>query len=124
MQPPSRGHETFPQSSIAERIFYFGKGSETNDLYLSPVPESGADLFSWQLTMAGGIPGPELAGDGFAGEAGFRGLTEAQAGSPPFTETPPRAGGVPLVIALFIAVRGSPWTCCGAPNRTGLEVRS
>jgi hypothetical protein len=108
VRPPPRGHDTFLQSSIAEQIFYFGKGSETNDLYLSPVPESGADLFSWQSTVAGGIPGPDLAGYGFAGEAGFRGLTEAQAGSPPFTEIPPRAGGVLLVIALFTAVRGGP----------------
>ena len=111
------------------KLPYFGKDSVTNDLYLSPVPESGAYLFPRQLTEAGAIPGPGLAGsvlteDGFAGEAGFDGLTEAQAVSPPCTEIPPRAFDVFLVVPLFIAIRGAPWSCRCAPTCTGLAVRS
>jgi hypothetical protein len=110
----------------------------TNDLYLSPVPESRAELRPWQSTEGGPIPGLDpagtvLAGTGFAGEAGFGGLTEVQAVSPPRTEIPPRAGTEPErtaaydalpAVALFVAVRGAPWICCSAPTRTGLDVRS
>jgi hypothetical protein len=110
----------------------------TNDLYLSPVPESRAELRPWQSTEAGTVRGIDsaktvLAGVGFAGEAGFGGLTEVQAVSPPCTEMPPRAGNEPEwitardgfpAVALFIAVRGTPWSSCGAPTRTGLAVRS
>jgi hypothetical protein len=111
------------------KLSYFGKDSVTNDLYLSPVPESGADLFPRQLTEAGAFSGPSLAGsvlteDGFAGEGGLGGLTELQPVSPPCTEMPPKAGDVLLVVAPFIAVRGAPWNCCGAPTRAGLDVRS
>jgi hypothetical protein len=116
------------------KLPYFGKDSVTNDLYLSPAPGSGADLFARQSTEAGAVPGldfagsvlarPVLAGDGFAEDAGSGGLTEAQAVSPPCTEMPPRAGDVLLVVGLFIAVRGVPWNCCCAPTRTGLAVRS
>ena len=72
----------------------------TNDLYLSPVLESRAELRLWQSTEAGPIPGlgpagTVLARTGFAGEAGFGGLTEVQAVSPPCTEIPPRAGSEP-----------------------------
>ncbi len=112
----------------------------TNDLYLSPVPESGAELFLWQSTEAGAVTGLGLAASvlvaaGFAGEAGIAGLTEVQAVSPPCTEIPLKAGDEPAriaaldaipVVALFIviAVRGAPWSCCRPPIRTGLDVRS
>jgi len=110
----------------------------TNDLYLSPVPESRADLRPRQSTEAGAVPGLDptgtvLAGTGFAGEAGFGGLTDVQAVSPPCTEIPLRAGNEPErtaaydacpAVAFFVAVRGAPWSCCGAPTRTGLAVRS
>ena len=110
----------------------------TNDLYLSPVPESRAELRPWQSTEVGAVRGVDLAktvlaGVGFAGGAGFGGLTEVQAVSPPCTEMPPRGGiepewitardGIPAV-AFLIAVRGAPWRSCGAPTRTGLAVRS
>jgi hypothetical protein len=110
----------------------------TNDLYLSLVPESRADLLPRQSTEAGAVRGIDsaktvLAGVGLAGEAGFGGLTEVQAVSPPCTEIPPNAGDEPertaapdalRVVVLFIAVRGAPWICCGTPTRTGLDARS
>lgn len=110
----------------------------TKDLYLSPVPESRTELFPWQSTEAGAVPGLDLAGTvvagaGFARDAGFGGLPEVQTVSPPCTEIPPGAGDEPErtvardafpVVALFIAVRCAPWSCCGAPTRTGLAVRS
>jgi hypothetical protein len=106
----------------------------TNDLYLSPVVESRAELRPRQSTEAAAIPGLDLAGTvsagtGLAGEAGG-GLTEVQKVSPPCTEIPPNAGDEPertaalRVVVLFIAVRGAPWICCGAPTRTGLDVCS
>jgi hypothetical protein len=110
----------------------------TNDLYLSPVPESRAELFPWQSTEGGAVPGLDLAGTvvvgtGVAGEARFDGLTEVQTVSPPCTEIPARVGDEPErtaardtfpEVTLFIAVRGAPWICSGAPTRTGLDVRS
>lgn len=108
----------------------------TNDLYLLPVPESRAELFSWQSTEAGAVPGLDLAGTvgtGVAGEAGFDGLTEVQTVSPPCTEIPAKADNEPErtaardtfpEVTLFIAVRGAPWICSGAPTRIGPEVRS
>jgi hypothetical protein len=114
----------------------------TNDLYLSPVVESRAELRPRQSTEAVAIPGLDIpgldlagtvsAGTGLAGEAGG-GLTDVQTVSPPCTEIPPNAGDEPertaaldalRVVVLFIAVRGAPWICCGTPTRTGLDVCS
>ena len=94
----------------------------TNDLYLSPAPESPAELRPWQSTEACAVRGIDsaktvLGGVGLAGEAGFGGLTEVQAVSPPCTEMPPRAGNEPVriaardrfpAVALVTAVRGTP----------------
>jgi hypothetical protein len=60
----------------------------TNDLYLSSVPESGTELFPWQSTEAGAVPGLGFAGSAlvaavFAGESGIGGLPEGHAVSPP-----------------------------------------
>jgi hypothetical protein len=110
----------------------------TNDLYLSLVPESRAELRPLQSTERGPVRGVDsaktlLAGVGFAGEAGFGGLTEVQAVSPPCTVMPLRAGNEPEwitardgfpAVALFIVVRGTPWSSCGALTRPGLAVRS
>ena len=60
----------------------------TNDLYLSAVPESGTELFPWQSTEAGAVPGLGIAASvllaaGFAGESGIGGLPEGHAVSAP-----------------------------------------
>jgi len=109
----------------------------TNDLYLSPTPESRAELRPRQSTEAVAIPGLDLAGTVYAGTAFAReaggGLTEVQTVSPPCTEIPPNAGDEPertaapdalRVVVLFIAVRRAPSICCGTPTRTGLDARS
>jgi hypothetical protein len=136
--PRSAARRHLPTNHLAcDELFYFGKGSVTNDLYLSPAVESRAELPPRQSTEAVAIPGFDLAGTvsagtRFAGEARFGG-TEVHAVAPPCTDILPNAGNEPertatcdalRVVVLFIAVRGAPWICCGNPTRTGRDACS
>jgi len=47
---------------MSNKYFYFGRGNVTNDLYLSTVAESRAELRPRQSTDAVAIPGVDIPG--------------------------------------------------------------